>query len=413
MRRCVTWGWVVVAAVNGCTGHNSDAAQPSLGGAGGRSAAEDAGGGGPATDEDGASAAVAATELRVAGSPATDGVFDPAPMSDETGNLWMSHSSVGTSPHDASLTHVRTRIASSSDEGLSWIDVGVDPNNIADPDLQVPDGSGGTRWASWHFEVSSLLYDPYDSDPSRRWKLLWHRLLAVEIGGMSVSAVRDGWIGLSTAPLPNGPWSAERKLFTGSAYDGTAVDSFLGAPEFPLDRLYPAATQLGGCAAFTEPGMLAKADGIYVSLQCAGSPEKIVGLRCDRAFASCAYVGDFLAGSEAEQFSLDGEALNGFAATEMVSVSGTDYLVVSPYEQQPAPDTYRGCLAFLVSDLTTATLLRGAGAPTLVKRISGTKGSFNGACGYDPHATGSGILYSEWSPTAPHFRVFGSHVGLP
>lgn len=347
-----------------------------------------------------------ATEIRVAGSPGTNGIFDPSPRSDDAGNLWMSYSAVSFSPHDLLLTEVRTRIALSSDGGASWSDVGVDPNRMAEADLQVPPGI----WASWHFEVSSLLFDPYDADPSRRWKLLWHRMLYLELLGESVPSIPNGWIGLSTAPSPRGPWSAERKLFTGRDYDHKS-DSFIGPAEAPLDILYP--DHLGDCPAFTEPSMLAKADGITVSLQCASKPDRIIGLSCDRSFANCRYLGDFLGGSEATQFSSGGQALDGFAATEMVSVGGTDYLIVSPFEQQPGPDTYRGCLVFQIADLSAATLLRNAGAPTLVKRVSGTPGSFNGACGYDPRATGSGIIFSEYSSTAPSFRMFGSRMALP
>ncbi len=105
--------------------------------------------------------------------------------------------------------------------------------------------------------------------------------------------------------------------------------------------------------------------------------------------------------------------MDGFAATEMVSAGGTDYLIVSPFEQQPGPDTYRGCLVFQIADLSAATLLRSAGTPSLIMRLSGTPGRFNGACGYDARATGSGIIYSEYSSTTPSFRMFGSHMALP
>jgi hypothetical protein len=157
--------------------------------------------------------------------------------------------------------------------------------------------------------------------------------------------------------------------------------------------------------------MLAKPDGIYISLQCAGSPAKIIGLKCDRAFLSCTYLGDFLTESEAAQFDQNSQALNGFAATEMVTVGSKDYLIVTPYE--PPEDRYRGCLVFQIGDLATASLVRSNGAPVVVKRISGASGSFNGACGYDSSTTGSGIIFSEYNSSTPHFRLFASHITLP
>jgi hypothetical protein len=355
--------------------------------------------------------AAGATAITVSGTPATHGTFDASPKSDQSGGLWMSYSAVTQSTNDPVLGEVRTRIAVSRDAGATWTDLGIDPNAMSNADLLVPNPGGtGSVWAVWRFEVSSLLYDAYDADATRRWKLLWHRYVTLDLGGKAIQAFSDGWIGLTTAPSPDGPWSAERKLFTGSSYDNT-INAFIGAPEFPLASTYSAPGQLGACAVFTEPGMLARADGIYISLQCAGSQNKIVGLRCDRGFASCAYVGDFLAGSEAAQFSQSGQSLSGFAASELVASAGNTYLIVTPYEQSEA--LYRGCLAFQVGDLSTATILRSGGKPVPVARIYGTSGSFNGACGYDPAANGSGIIFGEYNSTMPNFRLYASHITLP
>jgi hypothetical protein len=356
------------------------------------------GGGGGGSDPP---ATPSAVELTVVGTPGTGGIFDPAPMSDGTASLWMSYSMVRPSPNLASMNQVRTRIASSADSGRTWTDLGVDPNGLGYDDFEVPDGSGGRLWATWRYEVSRLLHDP-DDIPGRRWKLLWHRVLAIGSGPI----FPDSWIGISTAPAITGPWSAERKLFTGSSYNGADMDAFIGPPEFPLAALSGA--QLGGCAVPTEPGMLARADGIYVSLQCAPAG-KIVLLRCDRAFSTCSYLGDFLAADEAAQYSLSGQSLTGFSASELVEVGGTVYLIVSGYE--PPLDTYRGCLVFRIADLASASLERSGGKPVLVKRVSGSGGSFNGACGY--HAAASGIIYSELSGASPQFHLFASGIELP
>lgn len=345
----------------------------------------------------------AATEILVAGTPGSKGIFDPAPMADAAGNLWMSHSSVQPSSNLPAMNRVRTRIASSPDHGNTWTDIGVDPNGLPTADFQVPDGSGGAMWATWRFEVSRLLYDP-DDIPARRWKMLWHRVLAIGAGPI----FQNSWVGLTTAPAPDGPWSTERKLFTGTAYNAADMDAFIGPPEFPLAALH--AAQLGGCAVFTEPGLLARSDGIYVSLQCA-TVGKIILLRCDRAFSACDYRGDLLAAGEAAQFSQPGQALNGFAASELVDVGGTPHLIVTGYE--PPPDTYRGCLVFRIVDLGTAAVERSGGNPVLVKRVSGKAGSFNGACGYHPAASGSGIIYSEYESATQQFHLFASRVNLP
>lgn len=369
------------------------------------------GGGSPRPHSEGA------VEITVANSPATDGIFDPAPMADGSGNLWMSYSVVATSPNDPALSRVQTRIAASTDKGDTWTDSGIDPNHMTDPDFEVDDGHGGKLWATWRFEVSRLLYDPYD-DASRRWKILWHRYAALT-GNFRL--FQYGWIGLSTAAAPIGTWSTERKLFTGTLYNNTVLDPIIGhidmdtiirAPEFPLAATYPVIAQLGNCLAFTEPGMLARSNGIYVSLQCAAATPtegKIVLLRCEHDFSTCSYIGDLLKNDEAAQFSLSGQSLTGFAAPELVESGGTVYLIVTGQETEP----YRGCLVFRINELDAATVVRSGGNPVLVKRVAGTAGSFNGACGYHTGATGSGIIYSEFNNSAPHFRLYASHIQLP
>lgn len=344
-------------------------------------------------------------------SNAANGIFDPAPVNDGSGTLWMSYSIVDTSANDPVLPHIGTRIASSTDSGLSWTADPVIPNMPVD--IQVPDGMGGMMWATWHFEVSRLVYDPFAVDANLRWKLFWHRYLEANIGGTGTRLFEHGWIGVSTAPSPTGPWATERKLFVGAGYD-TGNNTTLGIPEYDLAALFPAANNLGACAAFTEPGIVAANNGIFISLKCGtGGVGKIVLIKCDNELtaSSCIYVGDFLDDSEAAQFSGTGQNFAGFSATELVVVSGTTYLIVTPTESPG--DLYRGCLVFEVADLATATLVRNMGDPVLVKRVEGTAGSFNGACGYVEGLTASGIVYSEFNDSAPQFRLFASHTGLP
>lgn len=374
---------------------------------GGQTAAGGQGGAGGQT--------AAATEVSVAGTPGLAGIFDPAPMSDDAGHLWMSHSTVRPSPHStagAPLFQVRTRIASSPDKGATWSDIGVDPNAFEDADLQVPNPNGGTLWATWRFEVSRLLHDPFDPDPARRWKLPWHRLLAVAGGAEGAPHFETGWIGLSTAPDPGGPWSPERKLVTGVGYDD-AIDAYLGAPEHMLHKEYSGMAELGGCAFFSEPGVLARQEGIYMSLLCArASSHKIVLLRWNHEMTTVEYLGDALVDADAAAFQEDGEVFEGFSASELVETAQAVYLMVTPWVAPP--QAYRGCLAFRVADLATATVERKDGAPVLVERVTGVPGSFHGACGWDEAATASGILLSQLGsdPAAP-YHMFATHLVLP
>lgn len=354
-------------------------------------------------------------EVDIAGTPGTAGVFDPAPMSDDAGHMWMSYSAVRPSPHattDAQLFQVRTRIASSGDAGATWSDSGADPNALADADLQVPDPDGGQRWATWRFEVSRLLFDPWDPEPARRWKLPWHRVIATAGATQGVPQFQTGWVGLTTAPDPSGPWSTEQKLVTGWGYDAT-IDAFLGPPEHPLHDELAGSDQLGGCGFFTEPGLLARPEGIYMSLVCLGAKNKLVLLRWDHAMSSVEYLGDLLEDEDAAAFSEAGEQYKGFSATELLETSQAVYLVVTPWVDPP--QAYRGCLVFRVSDLASAGVEREDGVPVLVQRVSGVPGRFHGACGWSPSASASGMLlsqYEEGEPAAP-YHMIATHVALP
>ncbi|MEW8296529.1 MAG: hypothetical protein AB2724_17380 [Candidatus Thiodiazotropha sp.] len=352
-----------------------------------------------------------AVELQMIATPGDDGVFDPAPVWDAADSLWMSHSSVNWSRDDPLLSQVHTRIAMSQDGGRSWVDTGADPNQShLIPDFQVTVGSD-TYWATWRFEVSRLFHDPFDSDANRRWKILWHRVVA--IGDPTPTPLfQNSWIGYSHASSPDGAWSDERKLFTGSLYNGTDMDPILGPAEFPLDTIL--SNDLGGCTVFTEPGVLARNDGIYISLQCTGD-KRIILLRCDRAFSSCAFLGDLLTLSDAALFNHNDHPIDFFSAPELVDTATATYLIVTGVDEGDGTDNrYNGCLVFRVSDLANASIERDAGIPVLVTRVDGSSGSFNGACGYDPRDTADGIIYSEFTPaSSPRFHLFSSQVTLP
>ena len=347
------------------------------------------------------------TPVFVAGAPATHGVFDAALTQDVSGGLWMSYSTVNFSSNDPVLPRVDTRIASSSNAGNNWTDTGVAPYTPPG-EFQLPH-QGSLRWAAWQYEVSRILYDA-SAPPNLRWKLFWHRYLRPNFGGPNDSQFQHGWIGVATASAPTGPWSPERNLLVGTFYD-SANNVILGAPEYTSASL-----AISDCPIFTEPGALAVANNIYISLKCAGGTVgKVVLLRCNNDLTGCTYRGDLLLNSEAAQFTPIGQSsYDGFSATELVTVNSIHYLIVTP----TFADAYRGCLVFQIADLNTAALVRRAVSgtpPVLIKSVSGTPGSFNGACGYTAAASASGIIYSEFQILggAPQFGLYRSGVTLP
>lgn len=313
----------------------------------------------------------------------------------------MSYSAVQPSPVEGRrLNRISIRIAFSDDRGRRWIDSGAVTRSEPQP-LPPPHD---TLAAVWEHEVSRLLYDPYADRPAR-WILLWHRYLRVYDRRMpsAVPLFAHGWISLKTAPDPRGPWSAERKLFVGATYDDVN-NVTIGKPEMRLNELAPGVDELGSCVVFTEPGMLAESRGVYVSLRCsARSDGRIVLLRCAHNFTTCASSGTFLRDGEARRFGPD---LAGFSGTDLVQQGNRAYLVVTPTGPRPA-NIYRGCLFFAITSLDDARV-----RPVPVLRVAGDPDSFNGACAYTPRSV-SGVLYGEFFPTPPNFRIFASGLRLP
>ena len=349
------------------------------------------------------------TPVFVSGAPATNGVFDAALTQDGNAGLWMSYSVVNVLTSDPTLLRINTRIASSSNAGSGWTDVGVTLNTTST--VQVPDNQGIPTDALWQYEVSRILYDP-NASPNPNWKIFWHRYPQAN----RIAAERlfqHGWIGVTTAPAVTGPWSTERKLLVGSLYD-PATAATLGAPEYTSASL-----AISDCPIFTEPGALSIANNFYISLKCAGgSVGKVVLLRCNNDLTGCTYRGNLLVNSEAAQFTPSGQSsYDGFSATELVAVNGIPYLIVTPTRA----DAYRGCLVFEIADLAAnpVTLVRvggvASGAPVLRKSVAQTLETFNGACGYTAAASTSGIIFGEIliQGSTLQFGLYGSGVNLP
>ena len=327
-------------------------------------------------------------EIPVNGLPAELGNFDPAPTVDAGGGVWMSYSHV--SLDGSGLKLIETRLAGSTDAGDSWTDQGISINPAAAFTI-------GLDTVAWAQEVSRLVYNPFaagaGADP---WIILWHRYLSLLGGGNTLRLFENGWIGMksgnSATTLGN-----ERKLFTGASYNA-ANDATIGPPELALNALDPA---LADCVTFTEPGVLPKSSGIYVSLLCATAapPGKIILLRCDHQMNNCAYLGTLVDGSEAA--SLD-SGYDNFSASELVSVNGNDYLIVTPSEAT----IYRGCAIYRILDLDQARIERN-GASAKATAVFEAHGDFNGACGYVQGLTGSGVMISEaFTTSVPVFRLF-------
>jgi hypothetical protein len=364
------------------------------------------------------SADVSPPEMPAAGSPleiyqsGNQGLYDISLENDpnDADTVWMSYTGVTEVNLDGhSIKGLETRLAKSTDRGISWTDVGVRLNHnvIAPP---VPAEFDGLA-AAWVHEVSRLVYDR-SAPASERWKVMWHRYLHVEDGTPAERKVQYGWISMKAASSPEALADAqERKLFGAKAYTAAGdidyKDAILGAPEVQLDDLH---ADLAGCVAVTEPGMWSSEKHLYVSLVCLqpdGTPS-IFALRHDAG--TWTYLGTLL---EAGGDELDGSAYKGFSASDIVENDGSLYLLTSP-----SAALYDGCAVFAIDDLDEASLVDADddGLADVVLRTGRAEhGGLNpGACGYASQSEGTGITYGEiFATDDPFARQYRSMQMLP
>lgn len=338
----------------------------------------------------------AISEVLLPGAP-DHGIFDPSIAADDTGTIYMSLSGVGSTAARTGVGSlaVSTYLAASSDQGKQWrILARINPS-VAVALRSAPSPHRGM----WQNEVSALVFDRY-AIPAARWKLFWHQYLNVN----GVRRFQHGWIAYKEAPSPAELAGARpTKLMTGRAYDpvdddaaGWTHPAIAGPPRLSLADL---SRELSRCVAVTEPGVLAKSEGVYLSLVCIrGSPFGLLGfsnsvilLKCTRpcrAAARWSYLGTALTQADAGTLGMDK-----FSASDMFSTGGHDFITVSPVGSVPVPDSYKGCTVFEFADLSRAHILRNAAGRAQVQAHEELgPAAFNGACSFLPAKVNPGLL---------------------
>ncbi len=354
------------------------------------------------------------------------GVFDPSLTSDpSTGRIYMSYSAIDPAPTwwgPINYHTVSTRIAYSDDNGKSFSDSGAVINEALDVIL----GDGVIPWeddaGTWHNEVSKLVNDP-GARAGEEWKLFWHHyLIQNQLGDPEhYRKFHHGWIAYKVAATPGGLGAAtEVKLFGASGYDtvnnildnSTSRSPLGGAPSIMLNTLH---ADLNNCFAFSEPGAYADASALYLSLFCYEvTPvvnNRLILLKANSDSdltieGNWTYLGTIFNSSDAVAL-----GYLSFSGSDLFVSGGINYLMVSPVTNSPYTGSYNGCLVYRFSDIDTGVIF---GAPDIIKTVTGTEGSFNGACAYHESAASSGFLYSELDDTGvtDPFRVFKSFQDL-
>ena len=349
---------------------------------------------------------LSAQELIVAGDPgALLGHFDPSPV-------YPAGAMAGAMTYSAvpAQDAVFTRIAVSSDAGGTWsyvADVNA-PHQVtvttAGAASVCPSGCTG----SLIHEVSSLLFDPDDSDASRRWKVFAHSYVVLPGDDLRREL---GYIGLFTAPDPAGPWVDEGKAI---GWQSDSEFSSKGAATVATDF-----AQLANCAALTEPGALFVQGGIIeLALGCAyvdaGTVKiRIVMMRSFDNAQSFSYTASPIDGDDA--LCLGGE-LPRFNAPHQFLSGGQRYLLATPAAKidDDLVDGYRGCHVFEVA-ASGAIQQDMAGYPISLRELDTPTTRFNGACAYAEGASNMGYLMSILRRDDPPrvFRIYQTGIAAP
>lgn len=193
-----------------------------------------------------------ATEVTIAGDAPARGVFDPSIIypADAPGGA-MAYSAVPTQET------IRTHIALSPDHGATWTYV-AEANAPEAMTIASSECTGGTCTGNLISEVTSLILDPAEPDPAKRWKLFAHRYL---VGPNVALHYAIGTITLQTAAQPQGPWTAPQKLI---GWNGSTIYSSTGVGL----NITTAGGTASDCVALTEPGALVTPGSIELAAGC-------------------------------------------------------------------------------------------------------------------------------------------------
>jgi hypothetical protein len=309
-----------------------------------------------------------ASEIRVAADNPTMGIFDPS-------FVFPADATVGAMAYSAvpDQQTIRTHLAVSSDRGLSWILVAEvnTPEAATIPSSDATECPGGACTGNLISEVPSLIFDADDPAAERRWKLFTHRYI--------VGHGRIGTIALQTAPAPNGPWTAPKKLLGWSSpapYTSTDVVTNVNALANTAD-----------CLLLTEPGALWRPGTLDLAVGCAYHAEtsftfRIELLRSTDHGASWQSVGTLLRAADASRV----PGATGINAADLFLSDGVEYISGTPGD---ASGTYQGCIVVPIVDADSGRVPRDASGLAIPARtISPAHPQFSGACAFADGAGG-------------------------
>ena len=331
-------------------------------------------------------------KINIVGEDSFSGVYDPSVEYGDDGVGWLVYSANNNSLDG--FYHLETHLAKSLDHGKTWTKVGA-VNNTYDKVLVI---NGKVIDGFYREETATLLFDPDDPNPNRRWKLF-------TVTGFSkkphkIGEVRKAtywpqvYIAYKYAADPEALSLAQEIPLFGSKYCQGPVCS----AKYNLNSFN--GKDLGDVSFYEESGSLVNDGILYLSLSAVtvrgrGGQSTILLSSGDHG-QTWKYVGK-LTYSRKDAKSLGYDELT---ASSLAEENGRVFLLVSPVKQKKFPPhlEYNGVYIFEFDDITKAKLKRDNNGRLIVQKYLpplSTRSIGGGQSEYHEQNTYGGIIMAQ------------------
>lgn len=339
-------------------------------------------------------------KLALAGDLLQSGIYDPSVAYSPDGRVgWLAYTSIdGDYKPVGQFTH--THLARTTNNGASWQFVKV-LNASTNATLTTDDGK--TLDGAWRYEVATLVCDPTDPDAARRWKILTHCYFwSPKVDRL----VQYGWVDLRTASDPAGDWSPHIPLFGAGKFP-------LGANHKTLIDLNTLDASLRNTIAYSEPGLLAHDDKLYLGITALqphplGPRHTIVLLASADHGHTWRFINTLLTHDDATKL-----GCADFDGSSLAEDAGRLFLLASPMRRGKVPEVHEGTAVFEFESLAEGRLRRDAKQlPAIVNYFAPQPDIFSivgaGQSTYDSHNTNGGLIMPQFNVKAyPEvFQIF-------
>ena len=336
-------------------------------------------------------------KINVIGESSYWGMYDPSVEYDENGTGWLAYTALDDFRKE--LYSIETHLARSLDHGKTWTYIGKANSGSAE-DVAM---EGGPIRVIYREETPTLLYDPSDPSPSKRWKLFAVRGFSPS-GRSKDSKWQYVHITYKSAATPEELSAAGETYLFGSKYCRMPICS----AKYNLNAFYP---DLKDTVFYEEPGSLVKDGILYLSLSAVTKVgQYTILLSSDDHGNTWRYVGRLASPQDAKNLGYDE-----LTSSSLAEENGRVFLLLSPVKLVPFPRhlQYAGIYIFEFEDISQAKLKRDSSGKLIVQKYIpplSTRSVGGGQSEYNEQNTYGGIVMaqSDLAASQERFQIFNT-----